>query len=158
SNRLTATFQSFKNQNGDDNGNNKNKDNNNNGLNELGKQDSRQSIEFIEIIQDASTGATIRKVTTVQDLPVFPTGVDDSSKLPPWSVTLTSSWDGKDNTGQIAKDGVYNYVAFGRIVNAGGGGNDDKKDDNKDDHIAAVAFPISGSVTLDNTPPNITAV
>jgi hypothetical protein len=161
SNRLTATFQSLKNENGDDNGSNKNKNKDNNdrnGGNNLDQQDSRQSIEFIEVIQDASTGATIRNLTTIQDVPVFPKGGDDSFKATTWSATLTSSWDGKDNTGQIVKDSTYNFVAFGRVLDVGHGGKDDKKDDNQNDRIVAVAFPISGSVMLDNTPPVITAV
>jgi RHS repeat-associated protein len=129
SNKLTATLQSFKTE-----------------------GDSRQSIEFIEIIQDASTGATIRNITTTHDVPVVPK--DDHA----WSVTLTSSWDGKDNSGQTAKDGLYNYVAFGRIVNADDAGRAGTKGDNNNNHSVAVVFPISGSVTLDSTPPNVTAV
>jgi RHS repeat-associated protein len=152
SNKLTATFQIVKSDNGDGNGNSS------------GKSTSQQSFEFIEIIQDASTGATIRKITTTQDVPAFPQGGDDSSNAPPWSVTLTSSWDGKDNSGQIARDGTYNYIAFGRIVKPSDGksGKDDKNNGNKDDtndqNIVALAFPVSDSVTLDSTPPNITAV
>jgi RHS repeat-associated protein len=156
-NKLTATFQRVKNGNEDGKG-----DNNSNDPNEASKPDPQQTIEFIEIIQDAATGATVRRITTSQNVPAFPQGDDDSSKLPPWSVTLTSSWDGKDNSGQIAKDGTYNYIAFGRIVSPGDGKkNDDTKDgnnsdDNKDENFVAMAFPVSDSVTLDSTPPTLT--
>ena len=166
-NKLTATFQLAKDQNSADNGNNKDKkdnskdDKNDNRLDNAPQQAPSQSFEFIEIIQDASTGVTLRRITTTQDVPAFPNENDNSAKTLRWSVTLTSSWDGKDNSGQVAKDGTYNYVAFGRVVNLGDGKTekgDKKEDSSKDDHTIADAFPITGSMTLDSTPPYITAV
>src|SRR5262249_17356430 len=117
SNTLTATFASLR-----DDGSPKDRD----------RQDF---LEFIEIIQDASTGATIRTVTTVKDVPVFPKGAGDS-----WKETITSFWDGRNSNGEFVKDGTYNYVAFGRVVN--------DRDDKKKDRTVAEAFPITGQITL----------
>jgi PKD repeat protein len=126
-------------------------------------------IELIEIIQDLATGATIRKLTTRAEI--------TERRRDSWEVTVVSAWDGKNNAGQLMPDGTYNYVAFGRIVEERNGWNDrndltdgnydgrngDDRDDNdrddgdRKDRITDAAFPISGSVMLDQTSPAITA-
>ena len=116
-------------------------------------EDKRNSKEFVlelvEIVQD-SGGATVQTVTTRQDVVVPSQGAE---------VTLASMWDGLKGEGGLVADGMYSYLAFGKLITPKSRRDDDDdhgRDDGKE-KVWATSFPILGTVLLDNTPPDITA-
>jgi len=124
-------------------------------------------LEFIEIIQ-GSTGAVVRTITTEHEIP----SSLGNHKNGGVEVNVSSSWDGKNENGEFAPAGVYSYIAFGTLVEAGSDWRDrDHRSgrwwhrllkhgfrggrDRKNDEITS--FPVIGTILLGNTQPTITA-
>jgi hypothetical protein len=131
------------------------------------KNEDKLVLEFIEIIQDSS-GAIIRTLTTEYEVPRIPRRHKNRFV----DLTVTSVWDGKNEEGETVPDGTYSYIVFGNLVKARSGW---KKGDHRSPRrwhkfvkpgyrkgryykeIEATSFPVTGTVLLDNTPPEITA-
>lgn len=74
---------------------------------------------------------------------------DDNNRDRQRVISIDQTWNGKDRRGQLAPDGVYDYQVRARILKL------DRKDDEGDEK--AKTDPVQGTLTLDTTPPNLSA-
>lgn len=90
------------------------------------------------------------------------------------ATTFSSGWDGKTANGEIVADGTYFYIVDLSLLKGCKGNGDNRDDlhsgqvdllgdcnsgegnDTKGDRIITTASPLSGEMTVDNTPPSIT--
>jgi fibronectin type 3 domain-containing protein len=87
--------------------------------------------------------------------------------------TFSAVWDGKTSSGEIAADGTYFYTVNLSLLKGCKGNGDNRDDlhsghvdllgdcnsgegnDDNSERIIATAGPLSGEITIDNTPPSI---
>jgi hypothetical protein len=131
-------------------------------IRKIGKTDYRKKkaehlLELVRIIQDP-TGSVVRRLTSRENL-TEPKG----GKGRPVEISVSGTWDGRDEEGKVVPGGTYSYIAFGQIVEVQ---SDRKKHGHQSDRrgrrfrqsrsgkgsdkrdVEAVSFPVAGTISV----------
>ena len=103
----------------------------------------RQSVTITN-----QSGQVIRKLEAVKQLPE-PEG--KATGLETQDMDVATGWDGRTQAGSMAPDGLYRYAVVGTYFRRA------QTPGNVQEHVFGITSEKTGEITLDNTPPTISA-